>query len=1487
MTATRPSRPGWMAPLRWSPNLTRLAAPVVAMSVVLGISTPGPIAVATAARGTIDSTAPRGTTQPASDRPLPSTGSKNDAAPAGGDKHPPKPAIKKPGEALTAQATAAGGDTLAISNLQESPVDNQYVYCGQSWLPYSGSVFATCATVYFTDATSADGSAPPNNSQRVQIYDACGALISDTSSYNWYTLGTNPMRLFSNSTLGGYPVTVPWNNGCAGTWTHITTFSLTFTDGVTLTASASMGFQVYPDAPAAAQALEQSFGGTPIHASQADPVDSQSGAFNYRPDQPDLTLASRGAPIVMARSYSSNAPRDSILGRGWTFAYDATLSIDSTSGRVTYHDPGGSQQVFTPDGSGGYTPPAGIFSTLQPSPSGFTLTFKDATQYGFSATGSLLSTRDRNGQGADLTYVLGQLTMVTGSGGRSLNLAYGSGGTLSDVTGSDGRTMHYGYDASARLTTFTDARGKVTQYGYDAAGRLASVLDPNNNYPVRLTYDGTTGRVISQKDAKGGITTFGWTDSGGGSGQATVTDPRSQTSQDFYLNGYLTRQVDPSGAETRYTWNDAGELVRVSNPAGDTTLFGYDYQGNLTMRQAPGGLSNQRESYYYNGRGDLTYTRDFNGNTTTYDYDTAGNLKTITRPDVTGGTAPIVSLTNTYNNDGTLATTTDALTHTTTFTYNTAGDLLSSTSPGGRTTTYVRDNAGRPLSSVEPRGNVTGADPNQYRTSATWDPTDRPLTSTDALGHQSVLTYDDGGRVKTQTDARGATSTISYTATNHTETIQGPDPLIAAQVITYDPDDNIATTRSPRGVTTTYTYTPTNAVQSVQSSGTGTWTYTHDAAGRLATQTAPSGRKTTFARTTTGAVSSLTYSDGTPSVWYGYDGNGNRISMSDAAGSAAYTYNALNLLTKATRGTDTFTYGYDNAGELTSRTAPTSTTQQLGYDQDGRLTTVKAGTASLVTYGYAPATGTATATLPSGVVTTTAIDAAGRPASVQSVKGSTTLAKSSYTLDPNGNPTQVTNRDGTTDTYTYDPLNRLNAVCYSTASCTGATNYIRWAYDGDSNRTTETKPAGATTYAYDTAGHLASRAGLAGTASYTYDADGNLTGAGTTKYTWNAAAQMTSAGGTKATTYAYDGDNHRLSATLGNTVTKTTVDPTTGQLALERDGTGKTLRQYTYGVGPVGYTSGGSTYNDLTDATGSVRAVTDSTGTAQWTYDYTPYGTTKTATSGGRKAPTNLLQFNAAYSDGSTYRMGAREYDPANGRFLSADPLAIPGLGYGFANANPMRYTDPSGLDGFDWIFATHSVAEGVATVAGTISVACLVLVVCAEVDLVTGPLALAASAVSVATSDSTRACISGKGGCGAAIISGALLGAGAGRFGLGRLAEAAGSAAAKAEAGVVRHYTTDAAAGSISKSGRIEPGLSSGKTWLTPDKYGSGAEAQARLALNKTPDGYFEIPMCRVRCPSGPSPVEPFYGQPGGGTQITTGFPIGVKDLPFYRFGG
>jgi len=269
---------------------------------------------------------------------------------------------------------------------------------------------------------------------------------------------------------------------------------------------------------------------------------------------------------------------------------------------------------------------------------------------------------------------------------------------------------------------------------------------------------------------------------------------------------------------------------------------------------------------------------------------------------------------------------------------------------------------------------------------------------------------------------------------------------------------------------------------------------------------------------------------------------------------------------------------------------------------------------------------------------------------------------------------------------------------------------------------------------------------------------------------------LLTAGGSKPTKYTYDGDNRRASITNGNTVVKPVWDPASGQLLAERDGTGKTLRGYTYGTGLIGMTAGSSSYSYLTDAQGSVRAVVDAAGAPQWNYAYDPYGATRSAVAvSGRQAPTNPGQYLGAFVDGTGYNLNARQYQPGTGRFLSADPAANPGLGYAYGSANPMLYIDPFGMDDFDWRHVTHDISDGVATAAGSILLACTVAVICAESDVITAPLAGIAGVVSWATDDNTSRCFSGKGGCGGTVVAGALAGVGFGGLGaVGRLGRAA-----------------------------------------------------------------------------------------------------------------
>jgi len=1040
-------------------------------------------------------------------------------------------------------------------------------------------------------------------------------------------------------------------------------------------------------------------------------VDSATG--QYFTSTTDATLPGIGEAFDWTRSYNSGDTLPSAFGPGWRFKYGAH-AYPQANGDVVVTGGYGQQVRFTKRSDGTYQGPTGSLATLtasEPPGSGWSLVTNDQSHQTFDGNGRLTSMEDRNGQGVTLSYdASGYLTSITDSVGRQIGVSVNAAsGHITSITlpgtttnASDLRSVTYSYDGSGRLAQVeglhtSGTSGPVTIYTYDGtSSRLASITDANNHLVVQNTWDATAGRVIEQTDgflqALGQAQqpqviykrSYGWTDGGA---TATYTDPRGHTSTHYYSGMALIKSVDQLGNTTTYSYRDgSAQPSSIVDPRGNvtgatasdyTTTFVYDDRGNTLQRTTPLAI----EKWTYNARNDVTSHTDARGHTTTFGYDGNGNLTSKTEPG---------NVVTQYGRDpvtGVMTSETDPRGKTTTLGYDSQWNLISKTSPLSEKQTMSYDAAGRMITSVDPRGNVTGATASDYTTSFAYDAQDRKTSETDPLGHATSWSYDPVGNLTGKTDANNHTISYAYDAGNHLTTVTAPGG--ATTSYTYDPDGSLSRRADANDHVTSYGYDDADQRTSMTDPLNRIWTYAYDAAGNQTQVVAPGNGTTTIGYDALNRRTSIGYSDGTPSLSFQYDGNGNRTQMSDGAGTETLTYDDLNRVTAVTRGSDTFSYSYDAAGNITSRTYPGGIETSYTYDDDGRLLTATSG-GKTTSYSYDAAGNPTSATLPAanGYVETRSYDRAGRLVQLKNAAGTSILSQFDYSYDPVGNPTTIEKPGGAVESYGYDNRDRLLSVCYQTSCPNGSDPKIAWTYDDVGNRLTETRTTGTTTYSYDAADQLTSESGPAGSVTHTYDARGNETQDGDRTFAYDLADRLVSTTASGVTTnYAYDGDDNRLSATSGSTTTTFLWDTnySLAQLALERDGSGTVTRSYIHGRDTISMGSGGASYYYHYDGLGSVVNLTDATGQNEWSYSYEPYGEERTTVRGDPSAPDNPLRFTGEYRDQSgLYNLRARMYDPTDGRFLQQDPVAgietEPFTGsYAYVGDRPLFGTDPSG----------------------------------------------------------------------------------------------------------------------------------------------------------------------------------------------------------------
>ena len=834
-------------------------------------------------------------------------------------------------------------------------------------------------------------------------------------------------------------------------------------------------------------------------------------------------------------------------------------------------------------------------------------------------------------------------------------------------------------DVQRGLTlTSTDPNTVVTTHQYDTLGREAAIwldsrtigVPANYQFSYAVANDGPTAvttktlndeqgyrtdttiydglfrqRQIQTETPRGGrlisdtfYDTRGWV-----SAKYTKTNDTGATPSTTIADT-TTLQLNVS-MQNVYVYNSLGQVVIDHNrnntvAVSDTTTV---YNGDRTTVIPPDGgtvtttltdpLGRTSEIDNYVARPIVNSPADpFTGtftvtggskNVITYGYDGHGNQNSTTQGQA-GSNGP--TWTSTYNLLGQVTKKVDPdAGQTTDIAYDAAGNLAQSTDGRGKTISYTYDGLNRKTGMFD-------------STVATQQPANPAAGTT---GNQlGGWVYDNSNTIAGVTHAIGHLTTANTYLGGSTYSSQQLDFNVFGESI----GTSLTIPASENGLAGTYRvrhlYTPTLGLPLFD---------LYDAGGGLPKEQVSYSYRSQFdLPDSVGGLSSYTQSTS-----YDAYSRVNELTIGRTATvystiDNTYDPNSGRLTSRSTKHTDNGTvtavdqqaYTYDKAGNITGQTSTrqgsASTAETQCYNYDGLDQLVAAWTAN-----------DQCAVAPTSANSSMVADSLGASAAywttwnIDALGDRTGQTQHSFT----GGPSADTNT-----TYTYGAAGGQPHTLTSTSTTGASTGSTSYSYDPAGNMKTRNAGQGDQSIGYDNAGRLTSVTGsTAGDSTYEYDADGTL------------LIQKN-----PGTTTLYFGNQQYSLTTATSVVTGTRYYALPDGSSAIRTGTSTTAFSYA-----------------IADPHGTPSLYLDYTATTATWRQYTPYGAPRGA---AVSAPDNRGFLNKPMDTTTSLTIvGARQYDPDTGRFITDDPVLEQTdptqlNGYAYAGNNPVVRADPTGL---------------------------------------------------------------------------------------------------------------------------------------------------------------------------------------------------------------
>jgi len=808
----------------------------------------------------------------------------------------------------------------------------------------------------------------------------------------------------------------------------------------------------------------------------------------------------------------------------------------------------------------------------------------------------------------------------------------------------------------------TDRDGRTTEQIQAAyAGTVANLVSATiaqSDYTAWTTYQYSKTRMISMR-------TY---DNIPSTGVGTAGVNYDETAYGYETFGVSTRKgrqnrtVSPDGTITRVVLDARGNVIETWLGTNDTGATDADPTGG----SAAGNNMVKVSSATFDADGNVATSTDALNVSTHYTYDFRNRL-TETCQNYDDGTyssgTPDQDITTcyTYDNRGHRLTVTDVLNNMTSYAFDSLGRQYRVTQPDpdgqgaleSPVTNYFYDDVGNLLSLVDPVGNAT---------SWVYDGLRRKIEETNDLDDTRYFEYDAVGEVIEKTDRDERVTTYEY---------DGVGRIVAEKWWNSTPAVIY---------TCEYTYDAAGRLQSVEDDAVE-YSYTYDDVGRVLTETQD------FADAPTVVLS------------YQYDAVGRRTQTATTVGSAAdavthYTYDYLGRAERIEQ--------YANSGNAVSekRIDLTYNGASSEYDAITYYNDLDGGSGNLVmtaTYDY---------------------DDIGRLTDLSYTdSSSTTIRDFSWTYNGAG---WITSHDSDlvvggqavedVTAYSYDNLGQLLGADYA------AITDESFTYDENGNRVTangetyttgdnnQTTGDGTYTYVYDDEGNTTFR-------YVDEDTDGQLDSGDTdiTEYEWDHHNRLTEVAHKALfgqsidwkADYEYDALNRRIASlydTDGDSSLECVeryswLDKNVALDFIDSDGDGGTysldLTTRNLWGQAVDQLLAQEAFDDgsksdviyfVRDNLGSTRSLVNYLGQIAATYSYDTYGnvTVRTGTLADTRYLYTCQEYDAATS---LYYYDARWYDFATGKFVSEDPIGYKGgiNLFEYVNNSSINRTDPSG----------------------------------------------------------------------------------------------------------------------------------------------------------------------------------------------------------------